>query len=144
MGSGKEVFKARHCTLYFQLSKQVSVANKLKWTWRRSSKSRPAVQFMLDAFLENLWIVPLPCEGTRQYLRTKITDLVMWERHTTHLKLNLSIVEPPLAYRICSKCVNIAFQTPSSNSWRRSTTKRTKKLNASSEIFSVKAFWWCS
>lgn len=50
------------------------------------------------------------------------------------------ITVPPVACKICIKCVKIVFHTLSLNSCKRSTTNIRKKLNSSSMIWSEKAF----
>jgi hypothetical protein len=47
----------------------------------------------------------------------------------------------PAAYKIRMRCVKIAFQTPSSNSWRRSGTKSEKKLKPKGYNRVEKAFF---
>jgi hypothetical protein len=48
---------------------------------------------------------------------------------------------PPAAYRILIRWVKIAFHTPSSNLWRRSTTNIEKKLKPKFERHWEKAFY---
>lgn len=59
----------------------------------------------------------------------------------TYLQLRSWTADPPAANRILIKWVNIAFQTPSSNSCSKSTTNSVKKLNRNWKKRSEKAFW---
>ena len=112
-------------------------------TWRMSSKSRAANFFISDTFEGNLRMVPRPNVDIWWYLATLVIQFNLPCNSKTYRRsssmTNISV--PPLAaYRRRIRCVKRVFQTPSSNSCKRSTTSILDGLKAGPSR-STKAFF---
>jgi len=108
-----------------------------------SSKSRAANFFISDTFEGNLRIVPRPNVDIWWYLATFMSWFNLSCNSKTYRRsssmANISV--PPLAaYRRRMRCVKKVFQTPSSNSCKRSTTSILDGLKAGPSR-STKAFF---
>jgi len=110
-------------------------------TCKRSSKSRTASFFIADAFSWNRRIVPRPKVGMWRYLFNILNCHVILAIWRTYRQFNAWILSTPATYSTRNRWVKMAFQTPSSNSWRRSGTSMEKKLKPNWNKLDEKAFY---